>query len=117
MFHMLCFSHGLHLAVTDVLYVSKETTQDDENSDDESTEENEAPEDEGQFLIEDEDTADIEENYGEITKKVRKIVRFFRKSPLKNDLLQKIIRDDLEMELCLVADVKTRWGRVWRRAM
>ena len=63
-----------------------------------------SPEEEEAFL----------ESYGDIIKKVRKIVRFFRNSPCRNDRLQKIIRDDLGIELCMVADVKTRWSSLFK---
>ena len=98
----------------DVLY-RKGTTQNDpdEEQEDDSAD---STEDDGNFIIEEENVGpeDIEENYGEICKKVRKIARFFRKSPLRNDRLQKIIRDDLQTELHLIIDVKTRWHTMFR---
>ena len=42
--------------------------------------------------------------------KVRKIVKTFRRSPLKNEVLQKYVKQDNKKELQLVLDSKTRWS-------
>jgi len=42
--------------------------------------------------------------------KVRKIVKTFRRSPLKNEVLQKYVKQDHKKELQLVLDSKTRWS-------
>jgi hypothetical protein len=46
----------------------------------------------------------------DVVKKVRKIVRVFRQSPVKNDTLQKYAKQDLDKELTLLIDSKTRWS-------
>jgi hypothetical protein len=42
--------------------------------------------------------------------KLRKIVRLFRRCPVKNDTLQKYAKQDLGKERTLVIDCKTRWS-------
>lgn len=44
-----------------------------------------------------------------IIEKVRKIVRTFRKSPTKNDVLQMYVKTDHGKELQLILDWRTRW--------
>lgn len=42
--------------------------------------------------------------------KVRTIVRMFRRSPLKNEILQTYIKQEFGKELSLILDCKTRWN-------
>ena len=46
----------------------------------------------------------------EVIRKVRTVVKMFRKSPLKNEILQKHIQAQLNTELKLYLDSKTRWN-------
>ena len=46
----------------------------------------------------------------EIIKKVRKLARMFRKSPTKNDCLQKYCTEAHGVELQILSDVRTRWN-------
>lgn len=48
--------------------------------------------------------------YTNIIKKVRKIVKLFKKSPTKNDLLQTYMTKDLGKNITLLLDCKTRWS-------
>jgi len=43
-------------------------------------------------------------------KKVRKVVKLFRKSTVKNEVLQKYVVAEQKKELSLVLDCKTRWS-------
>ena len=45
-----------------------------------------------------------------VIKKVRKIVKAFRKSPIKNEILQKHISQEFSKELRLNLDIKIRWN-------
>ena len=45
-----------------------------------------------------------------MVKKVRKIVRLFRKSPVKNEKLQKYVVEEKGKEMMLIIDCKTRWN-------
>lgn len=114
--HQECHSHGLHLAVTDVLY-KKKTTQaevveeavlssddeseesEDENddvddvtdsdeSDEESESENEEPEESPEDMV-------LISEIDLIVKQIRTIVKKFKRSPLKNDELQKYIKEEI----------------------
>ena len=48
-----------------------------------------------------------------IIKKVREVVRFFRKSPVRNDALQKEIKKEIGKELQLKLDCHTRWNSLY----
>lgn len=109
----MCFAHGVHLALLDVLYKTPpvvQTFHDDDSSSDE----------------EEDDLGNIEIHYGKtqneitdrfnikpIIEKVRKITKMFRKSPTKNDVLQKYVKEDLGKELKLILDCKTRWNTLF----
>ena len=45
-----------------------------------------------------------------VLKKVRKVVKIFRKTPVKNETLQKYVLLEQNKELSLVLDCKTRWS-------
>ena len=45
----------------------------------------------------------------EVIRKVRTVVKMFRKSPFKGENLQKHIQVQLNTELKLILDSKTRW--------
>ena len=45
-----------------------------------------------------------------IIKKVRKCVKFFKKSFIRNDTLQKIVKSEHGKKLELILDVPTRWN-------
>ena len=115
--HQQCMAHGIHLFVCDVLNKSRPS----ENIDLENT-------------CEDYDILEIEEVTGDnieisidedITtfvelrddcdikttiQKVRRIVKLFRKSPKKNDILQTHVKSEFYKVLMLILDTKTRWN-------
>ena len=108
--HQLCHSHGIHLAIGDVLY-KKPLTQ--EVSEEEEDVENEDDEDEQGDWTEEvsgTETMDFSETYTNTIKKVRKIVLHFKRSPKQNDALQALITADGEHEKTLILDTKTRWN-------
>ena len=102
----LCFAHAIHLAVLDILYKKhKSSTNDDSdcdlNSDDDQ--------DEGFHVELKDDKAEFPENLDILIRKVRTVVKLFRKSPTKNDVnLQKYIKEEFGKEIQLLIDVKTR---------
>lgn len=61
---------------------------------------------------EDVNVAELSPKYRHIIDKVRKIVKLFRKSPVKNDsILQKYVKEDHQgKELSLLLDCPTRWN-------
>lgn len=96
----------------DVLYKQKQHDPPEEEQEDllEDEEEDEKEEgDDWQEEVPEEDFA-LHDNYEEALKKVRRIVRFFRKSPTKNDTLQRIAKEEGHKELTLCLDTKTRWN-------
>ena len=46
----------------------------------------------------------------DVISKVRRIVRLFRRSPVKNSILQKYVNEEKGRELSLLLDCKTRWN-------
>ena len=48
-----------------------------------------------------------------VLKKVRKVVKIFRKSPVKNEVLQKYVLLEQNKRLSLVLDWKTRWSSMY----
>ena len=48
-----------------------------------------------------------------VLKKVRKVVKIFRKRPVKNKVLQKYVLLEQNKELSLVLDCKTRWSSMY----
>ena len=48
-----------------------------------------------------------------ILKKVRKVIKIFRRSPMKSKLLQKYVLLEQNKELSLVLDCKTRWSSMY----
>ena len=47
-------------------------------------------------------------------KKVRKVIKVFRKSTVKNEVLQKHVMQEHEKELSLILDCNTRWSSVFQ---
>ncbi|UYV72264.1 ATP6V0B [Cordylochernes scorpioides] len=105
----LCYAHGLHLTVMDVLYALKKERVVPEFV---SATVNEAESD----LSEDdnEDTSpfnvSLEKNINEVTKKARVVVKLCKRSPLKNEILLNYMRQDnrISTSMCLILDCRTR---------
>lgn len=134
--HQICYAHGLHLAVCDVLYkkemISNVSGSECNESDNQNSNEDNSEEDDETEEINFTTSVDFQssQNYDlfnsrdvELTnelldnisiaqtiQKVRRIVRMFRKSPLKNEILQKYVIIEYNKELKLILDVKTRWN-------
>ena len=110
--HQLRYAHGVHLAVCDVLYKNRSVTHvAGEDYDDDQDEE---MYEEGFGIV----TPTIASNevpvfnleIENVLKKVRKVVKIFRKSPVKNEVLQKYVLLEQNKRLSLVLDCKTRWN-------
>ena len=120
--HQLCLAHGIQLSVIKVLY--KRSVSDNisvENQEVAITEFEHGEDEEDDVMgyigvfdvIEDTSTTDSSiqhESIGPIITKIRKIVVMFRRSPTKNNILQKHVKDELNKELSLIRDTKTRWS-------
>ncbi|GFY09447.1 uncharacterized protein TNCV_4321261 [Trichonephila clavipes] len=124
----LCYAHAIHLAVCDVLYNKQiDLVENTVEVEDKSHEEDNGESDE---LVEDLDKAlDLEfesgvgtdalfhvtyaeknfiTNINETIKKIRNVVKLFRKSPIKNDILQKYVKEEFGCEKMVCLDTKTR---------
>ena len=136
--HNVCLSHTLHLVVTDVFYVpakkkkNKDSSADgdeqedpdesldvDPNHDNDDSDDEAEPdeEDDSEGIVPkpttsytDKDLPALKHHIDPVVKKVKRIVNKFRKSPVKNDALQKAVKTKLNKELTLVRDCKTRWS-------
>ena len=119
--HQLCFADGYHLAVTDFLYarqnlfegLEKERENNNTGSDSEFSSEYEMEEvDKAAVdLVETEAIGvELQQFVAEVIGKARTVVKMFRKSPLKKEILQKHIQAQLHTELKLILDSKTKWN-------
>lgn len=71
--------------------------------------------DDGDEELDDDDNDDEEvlvilDDFKPVIDKVRKIVKLFNRSPLKNEILQTYVKLDHKKELSLLLDNKTRWN-------
>ena len=125
----LCLAHAIQLAVVDALY-KKETTKErtfcsNESIDFNSYSDTEERENYGAFEntsntyeeglvmdydIQEQDTETTHSQIGPLIQKVRKTVQIFKRSPLKNEVLQNYIKLKFREEYFLIADSKTRWN-------
>ena len=106
--HFTCLAHGIHLAVTDILYKKPKKDDDDDND---AVEDDDFDEFDDEIFVEEEPEIELAENFQEIIAKVRKIIKIFNKSPVKNDeVLQPQIMAKLGKEKSFNVDVKTRWN-------
>jgi len=67
----------------------------------------------GVTVVNAESEANLLDNISPIINKVRRIVRMFKRSPTKNDILQKYILEDHGKELKLLLDCRTRWSSLF----
>lgn len=106
----LCLAHGIHLAVLDVFYKPNEKLTVNELS---SSEDDEIF-DSFDFCIREMKT-DLTDRFhiSTVIGKVRKISKIFRKSPTKNEILQKYVKEEKGKELKLILDCKTRWNTLF----
>ncbi len=109
--HQLCQAHGYHLAICDLLYRRAKDAEEVEEAE-ESEEDSAAEEEVDGFSVEEENGREVElhEKIKALVGKVRKTVKVFRRSPTKNDTLQKHVEAEVGHKLHLVLDTKTRWN-------
>lgn len=107
--HQLCLAHGIQLAVFNVLYKTSTATpviyHDESDTDDDGI-----VEDSDGFYLEAPKISKPEIMYKDAIDKVRSLVKSFKKSPMKNDLLQKYSAEEFGLSLDLILDCKTRWN-------
>jgi hypothetical protein len=110
----LCFNHAIHLCVIDVIYKVKNFNNLDVDSVSEkfsSDEYNDSVECESIYSnLELNVTHDIMPEIALILLKWRRIIKIFKKSPLKNDLLQQHVILQEGRQLSQILDCVTRWN-------
>lgn len=125
-YQQFCMAHGIQLAVIDVLYnttadfFSQGTFQlgSSEESEGEEYDVDDTDDIRG-FDIQEESKnltgIHITESYGihSTISKVRKLVKCFKRSPTKNDILQNYVRAEHTKELKLILDCRTRWSSLF----
>ena len=104
-----CLNHGLHLGVCDTLYKKKSEIEEPIIIDEDPNEEDNFDEPTDFELINENHN---EIDYHEILKKSRKIVKFFKHSPVRNHVLQTKIKQIHSREIEMHLDVKTRWNSI-----
>lgn len=57
-----------------------------------------------------ENCAELSQDFKPLINKVRTIVKMFKRSPKKNEILQRYVKPDFKHEMVLLLDTKTRWS-------
>lgn len=110
--HQQCIAHAIQLAVKKVLYTNVKDTDyvfEDSDSEEEDVERDELGilAFENAFL----ETPDFKQlNIANVIKKVRKVVTYFRKSPVRNDKLIECSKANDSLPKKLILDSRTRWN-------
>lgn len=116
--NQLCYSHAIHLAVTDVLYKNENITETDvcvtseESEDDLECDDNYEDDFSNYFELLDKSNEFpiVSENYKSSISQIRRICKFFRKSPVRNSILQNYVKQKKGKEISLILDCQTRWN-------
>lgn len=106
----LCMAHGIHLAVIEAIYTHDQKGVEsncDTNEEDEAEDDLDSP-----FFLDEQDCPpeNLEPSIYEIVGKVRRTVKIFKKSPLKEEVLKKYTQAVHGQAFGLLLDVKTRWN-------
>lgn len=113
--HVQCMNHAIHLAVMDIFYKNREKSKFPEEIFD-------SPEsncsdiddlDDGEMFVENYEMdcpSILIPNYQKVIQEIRQIVDFFRRSPIKNTIFQRYVKQEFQKEICLIRDIKTRWN-------
>ena len=116
--HQLCYAHGLQLVIHDIFY-QKQTTLSEINSNypnetDESDAEDEILSElediDGLAIVEQDNPLVVNASVGDVVNKVRRVVKLFKRSPLKNEILQTYVKEKHPNGLQLILDCRTRWS-------
>ena len=114
-YQQFCYNHGIHLAVLKILYVKKNTDEtqflhsDDGNGFSENENNDSANSDSDVETVET-STVQLRPTIEETITAIRKIVKVFKNTPVKNHILQKYVEEEENKQLKLILDCKTRWN-------
>ena len=109
----LCYAHGLQLVIQDVFYQKQLCSSTSETDEDEDMEMFDDFNDDGFIVSESMDPQNalaLNFDISKIVTKVRRIVKIFKRSPLKNETLQAYVKEIHPNGLNVVLDCKTRWS-------
>lgn len=115
----LCYNHAIHLAVISVFYDKSKSGNNEDESDvdeDEDGESNDNFDDiirsDANLLLNHDNMVRLNfaDNIAHAIGETRRICKFFRKSSVRNNCLQKHVVEHHGKPLMLLLDVKTRWN-------
>ncbi|XP_050339106.1 uncharacterized protein LOC126765534 [Bactrocera neohumeralis] len=110
----LCLAHGIQLGILDVMYKRQIRIEPNEISicEDDDSEEDTRDQTDCIQLADNEERGELTDEFDikKIIDKIRSVVRSFRKSPKKNEILQKYVKMEFNKELQLILDCQTRWN-------
>lgn len=102
-----CYNHAIHLAVIETFYRKTTAVNGDEFSEEEDEDEEEK---ESLFSQSGSQFPEFRLDYNDALEDMRKVIKFFRKSSIRTEILQKNIKKKEGKSLKLLLDVKTRWS-------
>ena len=116
--HQTCYTHRVHLAIQEVLYEKNQSNNLDEEkveSDNDEEEDSDSDNEENSRFIDDKTNESIslpkvKVHFQSVIIKVWNIVKLFRKSPVKNDVLQEEVKKHHGREVAFILDCRTRWN-------
>ena len=105
-----CYNHAIHLSVVETFYqkksfASEEETEFSEDDDDGSDREND-----NLTFGSESDIPEIHSDFKVALNEMRRIIKFFRKSSVRTEILLKHVTKKEGKPLRLLLDVKTRWS-------
>ena len=121
-YHVQCMNHAIHLAVMDIFYKNNEKLifheeacdrnhLDIPESDNDYSDFDEL--DDGEIFVENYEQDHciiLLPNYQTAIKEIRQVVDFFRRSPTRNTILQRYVKQEFKKEISLIRDIKIRWN-------
>lgn len=108
----LCYNHTIHLRVMDAIGSNNNTANYSEEYAIES-DDNEIDEYDENVLIDiTSETMEVNLNFYKNLDLLRKCVKYFRNSTVKNNILQIYVKKEYNRELELILDCKTRWNSI-----
>lgn len=108
----VCHNHTIQLSVKEILYQKKDSSV-GENEVSDSTDEDFESSYEDDEAGEPVDVLEVKGNHKNSIIKMRQIIKVFRYSPMKSEILREIQKKDSVPQLKFVTDVVTRWDSLY----